>query len=170
MRTAEDRLANTEVGAAPKQVQRDVVADLDKLIQATQQPPQGGQNQQQNPSAGGGQGRQGQQQQQQQQMSRAGRRGSRGGQPQPQQQAGRQGQGAQPGQPGAGNKPGAGNSSGHDDMNKIADLWKDVWGHLPETMRAEMDAYARPQFMAKYEDVIKQYYSTIAEKGRRKAD
>jgi hypothetical protein len=32
----------------------------------------------------------------------------------------------------------------------------------------EMNAYAREQFMAKYNDVIKQYYSSVAEKSRRK--
>ena len=53
-------------------------------------------------------------------------------------------------------------------MSKIADLYKDVWGHLPETLRQEMDQYSREQFMAKYADLLKQYYATIAEKGRRK--
>ena len=55
-------------------------------------------------------------------------------------------------------------------MNKIADLYKDVWGHLPETLRQEMDQYSREQFMAKYNDLLKQYYATIAEKGRRKSE
>ena len=53
--------------------------------------------------------------------------------------------------------------------DKLADLYKDVWGHLPETLRAEMNAYAsREEFMAKYRDLLKQYYTTIAEKGQRK--
>jgi hypothetical protein len=33
-----------------------------------------------------------------------------------------------------------------------------------------MDQYSREQFMAKYNDLLKQYYATIAEKGRRKAE
>ena len=40
-------------------------------------------------------------------------------------------------------------------------LWfseKEIWGHLTETQRAEMDVYAREKFMAKYNDLIKQYY------------
>ncbi|MFL5245273.1 MAG: hypothetical protein ACJ8FY_24520, partial [Gemmataceae bacterium] len=53
--------------------------------------------------------------------------------------------------------------------DKLADLYKDIWGHLPETLRAEMNAYAsREEFMAKYRDLLKQYYTTIAEKGQRK--
>ena len=52
--------------------------------------------------------------------------------------------------------------------NRAADLYKDVWGHLPESLRAEMNAYFNDkQFMAKYDDLIKRYYSAIAEKGRR---
>ena len=45
-----------------------------------------------------------------------------------------------------------------------------MWGHLPESMRAEMNAYGREQFMAKYKDLIEKYYSTVSEKGRRKGD
>ena len=57
-----------------------------------------------------------------------------------------------------------------DEANKIADVFKDVWGHLPESMRAEMDAYSREQFMFKYKPHIEQYYSAISEKSRRKGD
>lgn len=57
-----------------------------------------------------------------------------------------------------------------DDADKLADLYKDVWGHLPEALRLEMDQYAREQFMGKYRDLLKQYYTTIAEKGRRKGN
>ena len=53
-------------------------------------------------------------------------------------------------------------------MSKIADLYKDIWGHLPEKLRQEMDTYSREQFMAKYSDLLRQYYATLAEKGRSK--
>ena len=65
---------------------------------------------------------------------------------------------------------GTGGGRGKDGRGKIADLYKDIWGHLPETLRQEMDAYSREKFMAKYNDLLKQYYSTIAEKGRQKGD
>ncbi|MGH7172006.1 MAG: hypothetical protein ACRELG_17160, partial [Gemmataceae bacterium] len=82
----------------------------------------------------------------------------------------------------AGEKPGGrngknGNGGGGGDKddrarNKNADLDKQgVWGHLPQTLRAQMDAYSNPQpFMPKYDDLIKRYYRTIAEQGRRKGD
>ena len=34
-------------------------------------------------------------------------------------------------------------------------------------MRQEMDAYQKEGYMAKYRELLKQYYATIAEKGRR---
>jgi hypothetical protein len=82
----------------------------------------------------------------------------------------------------AGEKPGGrngknGNGGGGGDKddrarNKNADLNKHgVWGHLPQTLRAQMDAYSNPQpFMPKYDDLIKRYYRTIAEQGRRKGE
>jgi hypothetical protein len=33
-----------------------------------------------------------------------------------------------------------------------------------------MNAYAREKFMAKYDEMIKQYYATLAEKSQRKGD
>jgi len=53
---------------------------------------------------------------------------------------------------------------------KVAELYKDIWGHLPETLRQEMTQYTREQFMPKYNELLKQYYATIAEKGRKQGD
>jgi hypothetical protein len=45
------------------------------------------------------------------------------------------------------------------------------WGNLPESVRAQMDAYSNPQpFMPRYDDLVKKYYRTIAEQGRKKGD
>jgi hypothetical protein len=43
------------------------------------------------------------------------------------------------------------------------DVYKDVWGHLPEKMRMEMDLYFREQFMPRYSELLKQYYSSLSE-------
>ena len=48
-----------------------------------------------------------------------------------------------------------------------AESTKDIWGHYPEKLRMELDAYSREQFAAKYGELLKQYYQKIAEKGRR---
>jgi hypothetical protein len=79
-----------------------------------------------------------------------------GNQPQPQQ---------------GGNEPGRGGDSPENKKDLNADLYKDVWGHLPESLRAEMNAYSNPQpFMPRYDDLVKKYYRTIAEQGRKKGD
>lgn len=71
------------------------------------------------------------------------------------------------------NKGADGNGQKKDDTddlkkdNTVADLFRDVWGHLPKTRRMEMDAYSRLRFMPKYDQVLRQYYRTIAERARR---
>jgi len=178
LRTVDDRLAKKEVGDGTLQTQRDILKDLDSLIELSQRPPQNQDQKQQDaessasdskPSAGKQQQPNGQGQRQRQ--TRGNRRVPRNGVAKGQKPG--QPQGNQPkdpmGQPNAGDKPGAGNG-GPQGENKLADVYKDVWGHLPESLRQEMNAYSREQFMAKYEDLIKQYYARIAEKSRRKGD
>lgn len=79
---------------------------------------------------------------------------------------------------GAGNDPnkkegkggGGLGSNRKDDENSLADLlkYRDIWGHLPQKKRDEMDAYSRERFLPKYEELLRQYYRTISEQGRRK--
>ena len=63
---------------------------------------------------------------------------------------------------------GGGNTSGKAD--KMSDIVKDIWGHLPETLRQEVDHYYRDQFMPRYRDLLQQYYSRLAEQERRARD
>lgn len=41
---------------------------------------------------------------------------------------------------------------------------KQVWGHLPEQMRQKMTQYYREQFVSKYGELLRQYYSSLAER------
>jgi hypothetical protein len=50
-------------------------------------------------------------------------------------------------------------------MPRIPDVYKEVWGHLPEKMRQEMDLYFRDRFMPRYSELLRQYYSSLAERG-----
>ena len=43
---------------------------------------------------------------------------------------------------------------------------KQVWGHLPEQLRREMNHYYKEQFMPKYGDMLRDYYSGLAEASR----
>jgi hypothetical protein len=47
--------------------------------------------------------------------------------------------------------------------DKLADLYKDVWGHLPDRLRQEMDLYYREKFMPRYSELLRQYYAALAE-------
>ena len=47
---------------------------------------------------------------------------------------------------------------------RIPDAYKNVWGQLPEKLRQEMDLYFREDFMPRYSDLLRQYYSSLAER------
>src|SRR5262249_2824449 len=162
--STKDRLAQKDAGDGTQQLQRDIVKDLDALIEQSkrqqQQQQQQDQNQQQDQSGQSSKSRQ----QRQQQASR------RKNSSQQKQQASGQ-RNTQSGQQQAnGQKPGAGGMGGKKTDAPNADLYKDIWGHLPETLRKEMDAYARVEFMSKYNDLLQQYYNRLSEKGRAKGE
>jgi hypothetical protein len=58
-------------------------------------------------------------------------------------------------------------TEGRGQADKLADVVKDFWGHLPETLRQEVDHYYRDQFMPRYRDLLQQYYSRLAERDRK---
>lgn len=77
--------------------------------------------------------------------------------------------GQQPNNPG--NNPGGGNNGPDNTRDINTEKYKDIWGHLPESLRAEMNAYSNPQpFLPRYDGLIREYYKTIAEQGRKKGD
>ena len=43
---------------------------------------------------------------------------------------------------------------------------KQIWGHLPDRLRQEMNQYYKEQFMPKYNDMLRQYYSRLAERDK----
>lgn len=70
-----------------------------------------------------------------------------------------------------GDQPGAGGDGPRKDRLHDDPVIKDIWGHLPESLRAEMNAYSNPQpFLPRYDRLIREYYRTIAEQGRKKGD
>lgn len=191
---SEERLANKELGEGTRQVQKDIIDDLDKLINKQQnQQNQGGggggaqqqqQNKEQNPM-GGGQpqggakpqgGKQGKQGGQKNQGRRGplsrkpgGRRGQNGKQDQQQLTKKPQNQQGDPKQGKGGKDPkfgGNGGETGKDPNAKEKEF--DLWGHLPERERMLMNRYFREKFMEKYEDETRKYYRRIAEKSRKK--
>jgi hypothetical protein len=51
--------------------------------------------------------------------------------------------------------------------DKLTDLYKDLWGHLPDRMRQEMDLYYREKFMPRYSELLRQYYAALAEQRKK---
>ncbi len=47
-------------------------------------------------------------------------------------------------------------------------ITKDVWGHLPSQLRQQMSQFYRERFMPKYSELLRQYYSSLAEKEKEK--
>lgn len=155
MKASEDRLKNKDPGDSTRQIQKDIVKDLDSLIKQTQQQ----QDQNQPMGSGGASSSNPKNQQAGNKSSRPKRSPSKSSESKPDQGTQAK-QGTNPA-----NQGGAGKASSGD-MSKLADLYKDRWGELPESLRFELDVYAREQFMAKYSELLKQYYSTIAERRR----
>jgi hypothetical protein len=150
LRASQDRLGQRDVGDATQQIQRDIVRDLQALVEQTRR------QQQANPPSGSSE------------VPPMDSAGSTEPRPAP---------GSEPARPGpnpmgqADRGPGTADpataASARPQLSRLAELYKEVWGHLPEALRLEMDAYSRERFMARYRDVLEQYYTTIAEKGRR---
>jgi hypothetical protein len=178
MRSVEERLGNKELNEGTRQLQEDILKDLDSLIRMSQQQDNNDSSSDSSSSPDMGSKPSGSRQQGKQQAKSGGRRQQKNQMAKGRQKSGGQMQNGKDGgqqqdqmaNNQGGNEGGGGGRSG-DGPDKNADLYKDIWGHLPEALRAEMNAYSNPQpFMNKYDDLIKKYYTTIAEKGRKKGE
>jgi hypothetical protein len=176
MRSVEERLGNKELNEGTHQLQEDILKDLESLIRLSQQQQdQGGGSA--DPSSSpdmASKQKQGGSQSERKQQARA-KRNQRNqmakNRPSGGQSQGRQGEQSQDQMANNSGNEGGGGGKSPTGPDRNADLYKDIWGHLPEALRAEMNAYSNPQpFMNKYDELIKKYYTTIAEKGRRKGD
>jgi hypothetical protein len=48
------------------------------------------------------------------------------------------------------------------------EIVKDVWGHLPDKLRQQATQYYQQDFMPRYTELLKLYYSSLSEKGGKK--
>jgi hypothetical protein len=173
MQSAEQKLKAYDPGSETQSLQDRVIKNLDKLLDLARNPPQSDQQQQQQSKGQMGKQKSGQKQGQmsrrqermmrRQQQERLARGQQKGQMPQGQQDQDQQDLNQQANR----NNPrfGGGNTSGKAD--RMSDIVKDIWGHLPETLRQEVDHYYRDQFMPRYRDLLQQYYSRLAEQERR---
>lgn len=180
MRSAKDRLAEEDTGADTRNLQSRAVDDLEKLLEALQNPPPSqqnqnqsqSQNQSQNQSRSQNQQRQRQSKSQQQRQRKQSSRNRRSqSQRQRQQQAQRQSQPQpQPGeraeQPtGAEERTDAARRKAEEEARRrsVAD---DVWGHLPPSVREALQKSFNEKYLPKYEELVRRYYESLAEQNR----
>lgn len=138
MRKAESLIGNRDTSPRTQEVQKRILADLDQLLQQTKQQCQGGQ-------------------------------------PKPPSDAAKTASNTP-----ANSQPAEGDPSGKpardstdrlakagktevDDEQDLDELVKQVWGHLPEKVRSQMQNVSAEDFLPKYQKLIEEYYKRLAE-------
>jgi hypothetical protein len=176
MREVEKKLADQDAGEPTQRLQKQVLENLDKLLDRSKNPPPP----QSQPMGGSAQNDpQDGTRQQSQSGGESSRRERRAAQRRQEQQS----RGPPSAQSGQQVQKGSGVGTSGDrippvrDMpprtgppDSLADVVKDIWGHLPDTLRQEVDHYYREQFMPRYRDLLQQYYLRLAETERRTRD
>jgi hypothetical protein len=176
-KAAADKLAGQDPGAAARNAQRQALRDIDELLKQVQnQPPPpmpmsgggggGGQGGSPLPPAGG-----------QPPLPDGQPPKPMGGQPPP--PGGQRPQGGEPMPPGqpmpmggqpmppAGATPGNAQSGQAKAAQPPDDpVTKQVWGHLPDSLRKQMSQYYREQFMPRYSGLLKDYFAALAEQDK----
>ena len=140
MRQVQERIANHEVSAGTQNLQQEIVAELDALIKELQQ--------------------------QKKRSSASNSQASSASNPQVQQPD----QQPDEGQQSPGNQPANNSTERLGQENAVASdaatleaLVKQVWGHLPDRARQEMQNATVEDFLPKYQQLIEDYYRRLAE-------
>jgi hypothetical protein len=181
MAAVEQKLKEHDAGDKTRDLQKQILTNLDKLLERPKDPPpnensqpmggsaskdesspmepnSGSQSKPQRGASGSTTRRERREaQRRQEQQARGGPR------PSPSPTPKNNGLGLASDPPPSGN-PMAPRKGSHD---SLADFAKDFWGQLPDTVRQEVDHYYREQFMPRYRDLLQQYYLRLAETERR---
>jgi hypothetical protein len=173
MQASEDRLGQKDPGDATREIQKDILKDLDELLKQSQS-----QQDQDSQCQDGSCEKEGQGQSQKKNRKSSSKKS---GQKQGQQTAKKKSSGNPKSSANKGGKQGQqqvkgdgkissdttkGQGSEKND-NRVSELYKDIWGNYPERQRQEMDTYARERFMPRYEELLRQYYRTVSEHSRK---
>ena len=140
MRLAESLISRQVTSQKTQRVQQQVIEDLERLIEEMKKQCQGGQGDSK-PAAKSG--------------AKPGGKGRPGN-----------GQNAGAGQPAkeSAERP-DGKASDREELAGLERMLKQVWGHLPAKIRDQMQSGAIEEFLPKYERLIEEYYSRLAEEG-----
>ena len=188
MRSAKDRLSQSDTGDDTRTLQTQAADELQKTLELLQQPPPPSQSSSQSQSQSKNQQQQ-QQQQQQNQQQRQRQNSSRSRSQQQRQQQQRQSgnrrqrqqnrnrqlaqQQPQPQPAGERNdNPQEAQDKLDPAQQKAAEearrraVANDVWGHLPPNVREALQKSFNERYLPKYEDLVRRYYESLAEKRR----
>jgi hypothetical protein len=166
MDASEDRLAKRDPGDATRDIQKDILKDLDELIKQQQDQQdqdsqcKNGECDKDNPSSSNTKNRKNASKKQGQSLAKNKPQGDP--KKSPSDKTGKQ-TNSDANVSSDTVKLGSGKTN-----NKEIEMHKGIWGHLPETQRQEMDAYARERFMPRYEELLRQYYRTLSEQTRKR--
>lgn len=172
MQAVENKLKTGDTGETTRELQKKIVENLDRLLKKSQEPSpndsKSSSSRQNNPSPSTGNSKTGEnkpsstrrERREAQRRQQSPSRGTSAQQAQSQPQPGA----GQPNDPMGTTRQGTVRTGPADSM---ADVAKDIWGHLPESLRQEVDHYYREQFMPRYRDLLQQYYLRLAETDRR---
>lgn len=165
MRNAKERIDGEDTGHETQNRQKQAVTELEELLKQLRKQQQSSRN---NPSQNQNPGQDGSQDRQQK---------VKPGQGDPQ-NSGSKDRSDNPGDPHGGrrNPDKSRDSQARSDPDRAAaaeqarraQMIKDVWGHLPPHLRAAMQNAFSEKYLPKYEDLVKKYYESLAEKNRRK--
>lgn len=162
MRAASRRIEERDVGQATLGVQRQVIEDLNRLLELLKQR----QNQQSQPQNQKQNQKQNQDENQQNQSSdpRSGPQSANVLAPKPNPQ--RQQSEAEKSREARERSEAARRGAAEDERQKMV---KDVWGHLPPHLREAMLNSFSEKYLPKYEDLVKRYYEALAERNRNRS-
>jgi hypothetical protein len=162
MRQARQRMSDKDTGSGTREVQEQVIKDLEKLIQQAKNPPKGSpppppqSSQNQNPQNNRNQDRQ--------------------KSPQPNTPEDQKQQTGESGDAQNQQKTESDNARESSDEARAArereaelsrrrDLVKDVWGHLPPALRQKLLNANSDKSLPRYDDLIRRYFESLAEEG-----
>jgi len=60
-----------------------------------------------------------------------------------------------------------GQASGREELARLQQMLKQIWGHLPPKLRDQLQSSSIEEFLPKYEKLIEEYYTRLAEEGNR---
>jgi hypothetical protein len=164
MRRASQRIETDDTSAETVELQRRVLADLEKLLESLKRRQQGrSNNPQQNPQQGPQQNDRQQLPPLQPDQQNSGKRQEQQSQSQDSQRQRTEAEKARESQ--ARENPAAPT----DEEARRQRMIKDVWGHLPPHLREAIGRTFNEKYLPKYDELIKQYYETLAERNRKRS-